>query len=856
MKERIPILLAVAIILTASVSFLNKSKSQIKLADNDKRKPHIEKENPSSAQDALAFTTMAATFPNKTLPQNAYIKGMEWYNREIAKAKKSKSITSSTSWTSIGPNNIGGRTIGFAIDPTDTSVIWLGSASGGLWKSTTGGIGASAYTFHPLGVPVLGVSSIAINPTNHLEMYAGTGEVYCDSSFAQGIVNIRATRGSYGMGLFKSTDGGNTWTQTINWSYQQNLGIWDVVINPLKPSTVYVAATTGVWKTTNSGANWVQVLTIPQVMSLTIHAVDTNILLCGVGNYGSTLHGVYRTTNSGGTWAAVTNGLPAPLYHGRVTVSTYSGNNDHMYAHICDIYNTIGLYKSTDKGATWTQQTSQDLANYQGWYAKGVLMQPGNENNILVGGIDLWYSSNNGVSFNQLDNQTFNQNNYMHTDIHGLIANPLNPNMVYILTDGGLFRSNDFGNTYYECTGGYITTQSYIGSISTTDTTKLLSGLQDNYTIGFVSNSNWQAIVGGDGCYNAIDHTNDQVQYGAYQYLNVYQTTDAWAFTSNQILNEPSNANSNNNYAAFLAPYILSYSNTNFIYAGAQDLLLSMNGGVNFNVMGNSPVNQGAWITCIAGSFTNTDSIYFATAPDTTIPFKMFVSGNQGTNVTDITSGLPNRYPRRIAVNPSNSAEVYIVFSGFGSGHVYKSINSGGTWTNISTSLPDMPFECITVDPKHPTHLFAGCDFGAFYSTDDGATWTMYDTGFPDATEVFDLLVSPLDHYLYAFTYGRGQWKRDLSDINAGENDITVQNVSATMFPNPATTDLHISISDFKSGNNYQLSIYNIQGQEVYNSNVQASTYTIPVSGLASGMYILSLKNENSVVYSKKFVKE
>lgn len=856
MKERIPMLLAVAIISATSFSFLSKSKSPKGLALQSKHKPVRDKENECAAQDALAYTTMAANYPNKTLPRDAYAGAIKWYGKEKLKAKESKSAASSTQWKSIGPNNMGGRTIGFAIDPIDTSVIWLGSASGGLWKSTTGGIGAPAWTLHPFGVPALGVSSIAINPTNHLEMYAGTGEVYSDSSFAQGIVNVRATRGSYGMGLFKSTDGGNTWTQSINWTYQQNLGIWDVVYNPLKPSTVYVAATNGVWKTTNSGATWAQVLTIPQVMSLAIHDVDTNILLCGVGNYGSTLHGVYRTANSGGTWTNITSGLPAQTYEGRVTIATYTNNNNIMYAHICDIYNSIGVYFSTDAGLTWTQRSATDEASYQGWYAKGLLVQPGNPYSLLTCGVDLYYSSDTGRIFSQLDNVSFNPNNYMHTDVHGLIANPKNQNMVYILTDGGLFRSNDFGNTYYECTGGYITTQSYIGSISTTDTTVMLSGLQDNYTIGFVSNSNWQSIVGGDGCYNAIDHTNEQVQYGAYQYLNVYQTTDLWN-TANQILNEPSNANSNNNYAAFLAPYILCYSNTQYIYAGAQDLLMSNNGGASFNIMGNSPVNNGTWITCIAASFTNTDSIYFATAPDTTIPFKMFFSANQGTNVTDITSGLPNRFPRKIAVNPSNSKEVYIVFSGFGTGHVYKSLNGGGTWTDISTSLPDMPFETVTVDPKYPKHLFVGCDFGVFYSTDDGATWTMYDTGFPDATEVFDLLVSPLDHYLYAFTYGRGQWKRDLSDITTGVNDVQVTNVSATLFPNPATTELNIKISDYNSGNNYQLSIYNIQGQEVYSQLIiNNSQLTIPVSSLSSGIYFVSLRNGNSVVYSQKFVKE
>jgi xyloglucan-specific exo-beta-1,4-glucanase len=233
----------------------------------------------------------------------------------------------------------------------------------------------------------------------------------------------------------------------------------------------------------------------------------------------------------------------------------------------------------------------------------------------------------------------------------------------------------------------------------------------------------------------------------------------------------------------------------------------------------------------------------------------MFFSKNQGTTVTDITSGLPDRYPRRIAVNPSNSKEVYIVFSGFGSGHVFKSINAGGTWTDISTTLPDMPFETVTVDPMFPTHLFAGCDYGVFYSTDDGNTWTAYDQGFPDATMVFDLLVSPSDHYLYGFTFGRGQWKRDLSDITTGTNDVKVSVTNGKIYPNPATTDLHINLSNYNSGNNFQLSVYTVQGKEVYNTNFQSYAYTIPVSNLASGMYIISVRNNGEVVFTDKFLK-
>ena len=848
MKNKI--YLCIALLGTISIICFYLPEQKYKPTKNIKR----EKEERSVALDALQFMTASAAFPNKDIPATAYSKAMLWYQKNAPNTHK---VESGTSWQSMGPVNMGGRTIAIALDPVDTSIIWLGSAGGGLWKSTTGGIGTYAWTYVPLGFPVLGVSSIAINPTNNKEMYVGTGEVYSDSSYSQGIEAIRPTRGSYGMGLFKSSDGGITWTQSINWTYQQNRGIWDIVINPLNPKVIYAGTTEGVYKSNDAGAHWTKVLNEAMCMTLQMHKVDTNILLCGVGNYGSTVHGVYRTTNSGATWAAVTSGLPAPTYQGRITFATCNNNNDTMYAHICDVYNSMGIFRSIDKGQTWAIQYSSDIASYQGWYAKGMVVQPhSNPDNILAAGVDIFQSLDGGLSFNQVSNMTSAPNNYMHSDVHNIIMNPKDSNMIYIITDGGLFRSNDFGNTYYECTGGYNTTQSYIGSISSTDTTILLSGLQDNYVIkyNYTGPQTWFPVIGGDGCYNAIDHINDATQYGAYQYLNVLISNNQGnSFNNTQILTNTGSATAPN-YAAFLAPYILCYSNTQYIYAGGQALQLSTDGGTTWNYMGNNPVNNGTYIMTIAASYTNTDSIYFATAPNSTNNLGVFSSTNQGTTVTNISSGLPNRYPRRIAVKHHDSRELYIVFSGFGTGHVFKSSNAGASWTDISTSLPDMPFECITVDPIDPNFIYAGCDYGVFVSSNKGATWNTYDVGFPDATMVFDLIVSPSDHFLYAFTHGRGVFKRDLSDLAVGVNNIAKADMDIKVYPNPASDKVCVVVNNL-SNKGYEADIYNVEGEKVKTiklNNIQNSIY---VGDLSAGTYFLKINSEKSPQVIK-FVKQ
>ncbi len=804
-----------------------------------------ENEQHSDAMDALQFFSEAAAFPNKDIPANAYAGAMDWYQQN---ALTNRTSQTATAWQSIGPRNMGGRTIAIAFDPTDTATIWLGSAGGGLWKSSTGGIGTNAWNYVPLGFPVLGVSSIAINPSNKNEMYVGSGEVYSYGSNSQGIGDIRPTRGSYGMGLFKSINGGTSWTQVINWTYNQNRGIWDIVINPLKPSTVYAATTEGVYKSFDSGATWTLVLNQKMCMDLEMHSVDTNILLCGIGNYGSIVQGVYRTTNSGTTWAQNTSGLPATAYQGRITFTKYKNNNDIMYTHICDVYNSVGIYKSINKGATWVQQTTQNISSYQGFYTKGLLVQPGAPNNVLACGVYVFNSTNGGASFSQLSG------NY-HSDIHDIIVNPQDANKIYAITDAGLFRSNDFGGTFFECTGGYVTTQHYIGSISSTDTTVLLSGLQDNYTIKYFGGYTWYPEIGGDGAYNAIDHTNDQIQYGAYQYLNVYQDASQGNGGFNTTILSNSSSATGGNYAAFLAPYMLCYSNTQYMYAGGQALQQSVDGGINWNYMGSNPVNNGTQIMAIACSFTNTDSIYFGTAPNATNNMKMFFSANGGTTVTNVSAGLPNRFPRRIAVNPKNSKEVYAVFSGFGTGHVFKSVNNGGTWTDVSTLLPDMPFECVIVDPLDPNFVYVGCDYGVFVSANKGATWTSYDNGFPDATMVFDLQISPSARYMYAFTHGRGIFKRDLSDLGAGVNYQSKNNDLVNLFPNPAVEEITILIKNAGAAK-YSAHIYTMEGKEIKSFDLLNSQNTIPISELSKGAYLVSIHKNNAPFSYKSFIKQ
>jgi hypothetical protein len=798
------------------------------------------------ALEALQFISKARAYPNADIPNDAYAKAWEQHNARFA----NEQTAATGNWTSMGPNNVGGRTLCIAIHPSDTNTIWLGSASGGLWKSTTGGIGVNAWTYVTIGFPVLGVSTIAINPQNPNEMYIGTGETYNYGMPLNGLTD-RTTRGTVGMGIFKTTDGGVTWSQCLNWTYQQQRGIWEIIINPLRPQTVFAATTEGIYKSTDSGNNWTPVLNVTMCMDIAMHNPDTTVLLCGVGNLNSANKGLYRSVNGGLNWSVVSNGFPNVPHTGRIQVSMFAGNNDIAIAEMSDMFNTIGFYKTTDKGVTWTSLSSLDVTGYQGWYAEGLLIKPDDLNTVLAGGIDVFRSADGGATFGAVSQWW----NYLpHADVHEIVANPQNPSSVFFITDGGLYRSYDFGDSYFDCNDGYVTSQAYIGSVSRTDPNYGYTGLQDNNTYMYSGSPYWNAVVGGDGSYNAIDPVDDNTAYASYQYLNVFQSYDH-GLSFFQVISTPSSA-SGGNPAAFLAPFVIAPNNNFRLYAGGTAIFRSDDQGVSFNQVSPDPVETNSNVVlAIAVSETNEDSLYITTAPDLG-PMKVMLSADGGLSFADRSSGLPNRFPRRITVDPRDSRIAYVVFAGFGTGHIYKTLNAGITWTDMSASLPDVPFHCITVDPLYPDIVYAGSDIGLYVSTDGGATWMAHNTGLHDWTMVFDLVVSYSDRMLHAHTHGHGVWKRSLDDVTGIAHSSSVS-FSASVYPNPANEFTNVIVHG--TSGETKISVFDLGGKLIAEKEIAAgvseTTVRFATGDWAEGCYVVKVESGRNVSTGRIIVK-
>lgn len=817
----------------------------------------------SGALQAMEQWVKQRAYPDDDIPADKYYRA---YEQHLTMAAKRQNVQAED-WQALGPKNIGGRTISIAIHPTQPDIIFAGAASGGLWKSTTGGVGVQAWEYIETGFPVNGVGAIAINYDSPDVMYIGTGEVYGYQNSIGGL-SIRNTRGSYGIGLLKTTDGGTTWTKSIDWTYDQRRGVQVIKLHPEGPDTLFAGTTEGIYKSTNAGSSWVLVHPVVMVTDIVINQNNPQQILAACGNLNSTGTGIYRSTNGGATWAKITSGLPA-AWGGKALLAASGAESDVVYASI-GFGETSGagtnLCKTTNFGATWTVINTQDYATYQGWFAHFVVPHETDPSKLLTAGVDVYKSINGGSTLTQ-KSYWFNWDfgvppiggpegppDYSHADHHAWAQHPTNPNIIYFGNDGGVFRTLDFGETFEGCNGGYQTTQFYkrIG-VSRADSSRLVGGMQDNATAVWEGTAAWRRGIGGDGCCAQISPTSVDTMYGSSQYLNAARSFDKGV--SWQGMSIPSSS------AAFNGQFLVAPSNGKILYGGGKKFYRTTNGGNNWTALnGNQNIN-GDPVLSIAIAYNNPDIVYITTAPNVR-PAEVFKSTNGGTVFTNITGNLPNRYPVDISVDPGNPDIVYVAFSGYGTSHLYRSTNGGAGWNDIGANLPDVPASAVVVDPLNPGHIYVGNDLGVYATTNLGESWININTGVPGSVLIMDLAYSPANRKLIAATHGRGVYSIPLPNLtNIHAEGVKPDNfVLGDAYPNP-----------FNAGTNFEFTlpvkssvvirVYTTGGEMIYETNkgeLEAGTHrqyigTEVLSRLAGGVYYYAVQSGGSRQV-KKFV--
>lgn len=814
------------------------------------------KEKMSGAMRSLDMWADQRSYPGDVIPDAKYHEAFEYSKNNLSKELDN----SGDSWTPLGPHNFGGRTTALAFNPLNANTIYAGSASGGLWRSYTGGVGVSAWEQINTGFSLLGVGAIAVHPTDSNTIYIGTGEVY-GYGISIGGFSVRTTRGSYGIGILKTTNGGLNWNKTLDWSYNSMRGVQVVRINPLNPNTVWAGTTEGTYRTYDGGASWEQVDTTIMVTDLVINPNDTGSVLIACGNLSTPGTGFYKTTNSGGSWTKITSGLP-PTYGGKAIFSVYKQSPNVVYASIGNGYITNAgtwLVMSTNFGSTWTTRNTLDYATYQGWFAHFALVHPADSSRVLTAGVDVFKSTNGGFGLSQ---KSFwylwdlgrtpiggpeGPPDYSHADHHCAISHPTDPNIVYMGNDGGIFRTTDFGESFSGLNGGYQTQQFYNGfSSSHTDSLLSFGGMQDNASAIWDGQLAWIRNLGGDGNWTAINYRNDDTLYGTSQYLNIYMSTDG-GFDFNNIA--PPNANT----GGFVSPFMLAYSNPQVIYSANGSIYKSTNAGSSwFSPNGGINLDPGNLSLGMAISPINENVAYVTTSPVSTNA-KVFRTTNGGNTWVNTTGSLPNRYMVDIAADPFIESYVYVTLSGFGTNHIYMSPDYGTTWIDIDNNLPDVPTSAVVVDPLDNEHIYLGNDIGVYVTTNAGTNWQEFKTGMPDAAVVMDLSISPLNRKLRAATHGNGVYERDLLSPKVGIDPISTElkyDLSQN-YPNPFNPETKINYSIQRAGN-VEVIVYDILGKEVARlvnefkspGNYSAVWRGVNNSGVpvASGIYFYSIR--------------
>jgi photosystem II stability/assembly factor-like uncharacterized protein len=777
------IILVVTCIIVFAGAFINFSV----LRDRERRNGEGERENGrNDAMDALEFWSRSRAYPDNDIPPAKYYKA---YQLSKTKHKELPTVfTAGSIWDPIGPSNLQGRCLCVAVNPLNSKSIYVGTASGGLWHSVTGGLGGDWYQIK-LGYPALGISSILIDPVDTNKIYLGTGEVY-GYRFSNGGVTLRTMRGSYGIGILKTIDGGTTWTKSLDWTYNQQRGVEMLKFNPLNRHTIWAATSEGLYKSLNEGATWQLISNILLGEDIIISPLDTSKMLVSFGDLNSEGTGVYATLNGGNYFYQV--GLPG--YTGKTLLCMYAANPNRVYASIADSTTGVGsLWMSPDFGDSWQMLSNYNNPSYevQGWYSHYVAVKPNDSMIVVHNTARIGSSTDGGSTFSYWYTTTTNGNGY--ADNHGYAIDPNDPNILYAANDNGIYRSTDFGQNYTNIGVGMQTGQFFNGfSCSSTDSLIALGQSQDHIPgYRYLGAMSWDHGSASDEAgWTAINPSNDNIMFAVSRYgQSIVRSTDRGA-TFSTVANFSGNGSWN-------SPIVISPSNPQIVYFSDNYVRKSTNGGSTWTTTNNgNPLDANPTLP-MAVAPTNSDTVYVGTAPvyDRS---HIYVTANGGTSWTDITGSLPDRYPMDLAVDPTNSRIVYLAMGGFGSGHLFKSTDAGTSWNDISGTLPDAPTTAIAIDPLHPSNIYVGDDIGVYTSTNGGTSWASFNAGLPDAVIVADLTISPSNRALRVATHGNGVWERRLlGELPANYFDYKVASVDN---PGDETADtLGTAISPFRA---------------------------------------------------------
>ncbi len=681
----------------------------------------------------------------------------------------------------IGPAVMSGRIAAMDAVEGDRLTIYVGAASGGVWKSVDG-----ATTFKPVfDKHCQSIGAIAIDRQDVKTVWVGTGESWVRNSV------------SLGDGIYRTTDGGDTW---------QHLGLKDseriarIVIDPQRGDTVYAAVTghlwdahpeRGVYRTRDGGKTWQRVLYVDAntgCADLAMDPADPRTLYATMWDFrrqpwtfrsGGPGSGIYKSSDGGDTWRRLTNGLPEGEL-GRCAVSVSPARPERVYAFV--EAKASAMYRSDDRGETWTKLSTAAGVISRPFYFSYVIADPKDPDRVYKPATGLFVSDDAGATFSAIGGG-------VHSDYHALWVNPADTDEIWVGTDGGLYTTADRGANW-RFIGGLPISQFYHVSYDMEWPYHVYGGLQDNGSWmgpsrkpGGIANRHWRVLGGGDGFWAFVDPTDPDISYVEYQGGNVLRVRKSTGETKEI---KPFRAKEEPEYRFnWNTPIHMSPTRAGTMYLGAQFLFRSRDRGESWErispdlttndpakqkqresgglTLDNSTAENHTTIFTIAESPKNPDVVWVGT-DDGNVQVTRD-GGKSWTLVSRKIPGLPaGTWVTCVEAGPADEGTAYVTFDGHQTGdmrtYVYRTGDFGRTWQSLTTADLRGHAHVVREDPMRPGLLYLGTEWGLWLSLDGGAAWSQIKGEFPNVA-VRDLAIHPREHDLLIATHGRGIWILD-----------------------------------------------------------------------------------------------
>ncbi|MBK6363114.1 MAG: hypothetical protein IPF52_06285 [Saprospiraceae bacterium] len=800
-------------------------------------------------------------FPLNTFPVQAYLDALK-------KAHLFKNLSSnrtSGDWITEGPGNIGARINTIAVHPQNSAIMLVGFSEGGIFKTTNGG--SSWYPVFDNQIKLC-IGDITFDPKNPDVVYAGTGDP-----------NISGFP-FVGNGIFKSVNGGESWSYS---GLAEGRIISHIRVSPNNSNVLYAGVmglpfvkneSRGLYKSVNGGQSWEKVFFANDstgVIDVVLHPTDGNTLYIATwnrirNNFKSMVSGpdanIYKSIDGGQNWTLLSNGLPDG-WNSRIGITLSESNPEVLYSSYtdADTYNLKGIYKSQNGGISWDTLPIYENGDFSlpeylyggfGWYFGKIRVNPNNENDIFILGVDLYRSLDGGMTWAAACPPWYTYE--VHADKHDLV---FSGDSIFLATDGGLYKSNLESTEFWEDIENIPTTQFYRVAYNPHLPDQYYGGAQDNGTTGGNSSfiNEWPRIYGGDG-FQMVFHPEDpDIFYVSTQNGNINITLDGGNNyedgTTGLDSSEPRNWD---------MPYFMSSHNDNTLYTGTNKMYRTSTPGIPlWEVISPELTNPESKnirknISTLHESPINPDILYAGTTDG-----MLWRSIDFGVNWETITNGLPMRYITSVVASPDIENDVFVSFSGYrdndNTPYIFYSGDKGQSWSRIQGNLPEIAINNILVLPGHQGRvLFVATDAGVFYSKDKGKVWQALGNNMPSLA-VYHLGYNPTLHTLIAGTYGRSIMSFALDQVDLTsyiKNNFLL--AGFTLMPNVSSNVVTLQIPEDVLWQKMKVFITNSQGSIVKSFDVFDNSYQLNISDFPDGKYYLSILHSKGMA-TKTFIK-